>query len=601
MGWAALRRTPVAVLLAAAVGLAAAWLLKESAAGERAESLLYDAQVRGLRARRADGERVPGAAEFAIVGIDSATLEDAGLPLAMIHLPLAAALQRIARAGPRAIALDLVLPDHGIDRWIPGADEALASALAAAQRAAPLVFVVEPRADGTLRAPYAPFAAALGGRGAVTALVPVDGDGVVRRFDPALSAPGAPALAAALAGRLAMPRGASEAGWIDFVHGEPFSYVPLSGLAVPASAEGAQRDRALFGGRVVLVGAVLPFVDRVRLPVALAGWDYPHTAPPAVLVHAQLLRSALGRGMIHDAPAGWIALAAVALLACGLLPAGRLRAIALAAGGAGLVAVSTAALDAGWRLPLVAPLAAGVAAAATLTVLQLALAQRERARLTAAFAGYVSAPVLQALLDGRIDTAPRRRPMAFVFADLRGFTPWSEAEPAERVFDVLNRYFAIITPRVHALGGSIDNFRGDGIMILFGAPEPHPRPCDAAFEAARAIVQEARAFFSGEPGLARHGLDLAVGIAYGEAVCGDLGSDDRRDFTAIGDAANVAARLQDLAKSLDYPVLMTMQVVAGLQRRSGEPACEGSTPVALGRVSLRGHSPVEIAGWRPGP
>jgi len=97
----------------------------------------------------------------------------------------------------------------------------------------------------------------------------------------------------------------------------------------------------------------------------------------------------------------------------------------------------------------------------------------------------------------------------------------------------------------------------------------------------------------------RSGLDLAVGISFGEAVFGDLGSGERKDFTAIGDVVNVAARLQDLSKSLGYP-----PDDDGSVRPARPDALAGSRflqsgSLPLGEVALRGHSPVSIAGLAP--
>jgi adenylate cyclase len=188
-----------------------------------------------------------------------------------------------------------------------------------------------------------------------------------------------------------------------------------------------------------------------------------------------------------------------------------------------------------------------------------------------------------------------RRPMAFMFADLRGFTGWSERTEPEQVLEVLNRYYGAVTPIVHFHGGTIDNFRGDGIMVMFGAPEPHAAPCEGAFRAARGIL--AALDDLNRTQLASYGVSLsvAIGLAFGDAVFGDLGSADRKDFTALGDAVNVAARLQDLAKSLGFPVLMTAAFAANL---APETRAE-SAPEELGEAPIKGHSSVAIAGWPP--
>lgn len=583
---------PVAALWVAA-------LLADYAGLAMIDDRLFDLQVRLIRAWR--GGEVEGAgADVRIVGIDQATLDRAGVPIALIHSVLGQALDGISNAGARAIAIDLVLPERSFDRLVPGADADLIRALSQARQRAPLVFVLEPDVSGHLRAPFAPFVAAVGQDGLVTAQLPVDRDGVVRRFDPGLSAPGLRTLAGEISHRLGRQADAAQPGWIDYTRGGAFSYMPLIDVAEAAKSGLAASLRERFAGRIVVIGSVLPYVDRVAQPVSLLAWEYPNTAPPAVVIHAQLLRSILGSGLIRSAP-GWLAAAlALALSLIAWVPqiAWRWGALAVAAVAGLLLATLLHAL--GWRLGLAAPLAAGFMAVALRTSLDVTTARRERARLAQTFGGYVSPQVFEAIVAGRMGAVMGRREMAFLFADLRGFTAWSERTEPAQVFDVLNRYFAAVTPHIHRHGGTIDNFRGDGLMVLFGAPEPHAQPCRAAFDAACAIVKHGRPLLEGVAAPEQAALDLAVGIAFGEAVYGDLGSGERKDFTAIGDAVNVAARLQDLSKSLGYPVLMTMAVFERLgPMHSPDPDSADPGPCALGEVALRGHSPVSIAGWRP--
>lgn len=584
--------------LVPAVALLGAVALSNYAGFEMVDDRLFDAQARLVRAWRA-GQVERADPDVRIVGIDQATLDRAGVPIALIHGVLGQALDSISRAGARAIAIDLVLPERSFDQLVPGADAALIRALSRARHRAPLVFVLEPDVSGRLRAPFAPFVAAVGEHGLVTAQLPVDRDGVVRRFDPRLSAPGLRTLAGEISYRLGREASAAQPGWIDYTRGAAFSYLPLIDAAEAGpGVEASMREH--FEGRVVVIGSVLPYVDRVAQPVSLLAWEYPDTAPPAVVIHAQLLRSILGSGLIRGAP-DWLAAAlAVALALTGWVSrtGARWSALGLAAI-AGLM-LATALHAFGWRLGITTPLASGFIAVALRTSLDAAGARRERLRLAQTFGGYVSPQVFEAIVAGRMGAVTGRRQMAFLFADLRGFTAWSERTEPAQVFDVLNRYFAAVTPHIHRHGGTIDNFRGDGLMVLFGAPELHAGPCRAAFDAARDIVRYGRPLLEGVTAPEQVALDLAVGIAFGEAVYGDLGSGERRDFTAIGDAVNVAARLQDLSKSLGYPVLMTMAVFERLGLMPAlDPDSADANPRELGEVALRGHSPVSIAGWRP--
>jgi class 3 adenylate cyclase len=236
---------------------------------------------------------------------------------------------------------------------------------------------------------------------------------------------------------------------------------------------------------------------------------------------------------------------------------------------------------------------AGLVAVGLRTAFDVGAARASRQHLAQTFGGYVSPQLLRAILSGDVDAGHGRRTMAFMFADLRGFTSWSEARRNDpgAVLAVLNRYYATVTPIIHRHGGTIDNFRGDGIMVMFGAPVPLDDACGAAFAAARQMIVALQRL--NETELKAQGLTLEVGmgLAWGDAVYGDLGSDDRKDFTALGDAVNVAARLQDLSKTLGYPVLMTAEFLEHVTERDGI--------VALGEAPLKGHSPVAIAGWRP--
>lgn len=556
----------------------------------RVDLALFDAQVAVLR-------RVLGAAggdDVVLVGIDDGSLAASGepLPLSLLHVQLGRALEAIARAAPRLTAIDVALPAAAVESLRPGHDAALMRGLIAVREAGAVVVTLSSDAAGRAGTPYAPFIAAAGEDAFGFALYPVDADNVVRRFDPARTA-GAPSFLGRIAERLGREPQVARAGFIDFTRGAPFQYVPL--------AEAARRIddheflRAHFAGKVVLIGSVLPYVDRLPQPVNLAAWEPHAAAPPGVVLNAQAVRSILGRGLIHEAPAALpLAIAGVfALLA--LVSALALRWSALALAIALSFALAAAAHYNGVFVPLAAAWIAGGAAVALRTSADVLLARQERRRLTQTFGGYVSPQLLRAILDGRVDVAGGRRAMAFLFADLRGFTGWSERTPPEKVLAVLNRYYATVTPILHRHGGTIDNFRGDGIMVMFGAPEPHPAPCDAAFAAAREMIEAVARLNRAELEALGAPLAVSIGLAYGDAVFGDLGSPERKDFTAIGDAVNVAARLQDLAKTFGFPVLMT----ADFEARLAPPTRQRFAAEPLGEAPIKGHSPVAIAGWPP--
>jgi adenylate cyclase len=386
-------------------------------------------------------------------------------------------------------------------------------------------------------------------------------------------------------------------GWIDFTRGAAFDYVPLQDVVRWQRAGSREQLLAHFRGQVVLVGSVLPYLDRLRLPAPLTRWEEAVVPPPGLIANAQVLRNALGGGLVRPLPRllAWLALAGLAAAA---LPAhAALRYLLLAAGIGMALAGGTLLHAAGWFFAPGAAIVAGIGAVALRTGLDLAGARRDRERLARNFGGYLSPALLRSMFEEtRDDAAERqgvRRPIALLFADLQDFTQRTEHSDPEHIRVVLNRYYAAITPGLHARGGVIDNFRGDGIMVMFGALQKIDRPCDAALAAAAELLRQIDRLNREE--LVPHGIAavrVTMGLAYGDVVYGEVGSPDRRDFTALGDAVNVAAHLQGIAKQVGYPLVMTAVFAENL-----------ADPVAglvdLGMPALKGHSPLRLYAWSP--
>jgi len=605
-------------LLAAALGVALALLDSQAyLLGARLDERAFDAQVSLVRALRPAAGGAPHA-DIVLVGVDEASLDGLAVPLSLLHATLGTALSAIASAQPRAIGLDIALPERSFDRLLPGLDAGLLQGLQAARGAAPFAVALDTNADGQVRVPYAPLLAVAGGAAAFgLPLFPIDCDGVVRRFEPdagragsaagahcgpaagaaVISGRAAPTFAGCLAAQLGRPSALAESGWIDFTRGTAFDYVSLQDVIRWQRSAARDTLRARFHGQVVLVGSVLPYIDRLRLPAALTRWEHAVVPPPGLIANAQVLRNALGGGLVRQPPGLflWLALAGTAAVA---LPARAAVRYLLLAAALALVFAGGALLHAaGWFLAPGAAMIAGVSAVTLRTGFDLASARRQRERLARNFGGYLSPALLRILLeDTRDDARARlgvRRPIALLFADLQDFTRRTEQSDPEQIRAVLNRYYAAITPGLHAQGGVIDNFRGDGIMVMFGALEELERPCDAALAAAFQLLEQIERLNREEllpRGIAPVGVTM--GLAYGDVVYGEVGSPDRRDFTALGDAVNVAAHLQGIAKQVGYPLVMTAVFAANL-----EPAAVGLTD--LGEVVLKGHSPLRLYAGSP--
>ncbi len=176
-----------------------------------------------------------------------------------------------------------------------------------------------------------------------------------------------------------------------------------------------------------------------------------------------------------------------------------------------------------------------------------ALQQKER--IQNAFGRYVSGFVLDQLLETPEggDLGGVEREVTLLFADIRRFTRLSEGMKARDVVALLNEVFELASECILRHGGTIDKFMGDSVMAYFGAPIPQPdhprRAVAAALDLRRAIARR-------NTSLAGAGIpvELGFGIHTGSVVVGNIGSERRTDFTAVGDAVNVAHRLEKLAR-----------------------------------------------------
>jgi len=527
---------------------------------------------------------------IAIVGLDEPSLGALSEPQSLLLKPLARAITAIAGAKPRAIGLDIVLPDRSYDEFAPGSDMAMVTALLATRRDTPLVAGVTTRDDGTVRE-IAPAIRAAAGRSGL-ALLPVDHDGRVRRFDERLGVDEIPV--PTLVGELARALGLRvDYGHIQYALGDGYDYIPLRQVLDWAGAGDRASLQRAFGDRIVLIGAVLPYEDRFAQPVPLARWD-PMRDAPGVLVHAQALRSLEADAIVRPVALPWQAALLIVAASLWFLNAWHWRLFAFCAFATLAFLVSTLALRSGYDLPIGTSLRVAIAAVALKSALEAWQVRQERARLRAQFGGYVSPGVLDAILGGRLDDDARRgrRKLAFLFVDVRGFVELTSHHAPERVLDLLNRYFGAMTPVLHAHGGTIDNFRGDGLMAIFGAPNPMANPAAAAAAAARDMLAKLPAL---NRDLVAHGhpaIGIGISMAFGVAVVGNVGSRERFNYTALGDGANVASRLQEVAKSTGYPIVATEALV--------EAAGEVDRWILLGHFAIRGHPDVVVYGWPVG-
>ena len=183
------------------------------------------------------------------------------------------------------------------------------------------------------------------------------------------------------------------------------------------------------------------------------------------------------------------------------------------------------------------------------------------------------------------------RRAAVLFSDIRGFSTLAERMDPQAVVALLNEYLTAMTGATAAFGGYINNFIGDAIVVVFGAPIPQSDAERRAVLAALAMRDALVALNVRRTARGDVPIETGIGIAAGDMVAGQIGSPERMLYTVIGDAVNVASRLETLTK--EYPgksILVTLRVAQAL---ASDPALPRVEP--LGLIKLKGRTePVEV-------
>ena len=177
------------------------------------------------------------------------------------------------------------------------------------------------------------------------------------------------------------------------------------------------------------------------------------------------------------------------------------------------------------------------------------LAQVEKSeRIARSFERYVAPHVVTALLKDpeAVVLGGSRQRATMMFADIRGFTELSERLMPEEVVEMLNRYLDPVVNVIFSNSGLLDKFYGDGIMAVFGAPRPSDDDAQRAVTAAQQILEQVQSL-NAQPGVTWP-LSVSIGLATGDVVAGHIGSERRLEYTVIGDAVNLASRLQAIAE-----------------------------------------------------
>jgi adenylate cyclase len=221
--------------------------------------------------------------------------------------------------------------------------------------------------------------------------------------------------------------------------------------------------------------------------------------------------------------------------------------------------------------------------------------EQEKQRIRELFQRYVAPTVVERLIEGieQVALGGKRQVVTILFADIRGFTSFSEMRMPEELVEILNRHLSLAAQAVLEQEGTLDKFMGDAVMALFNAPLPQPDHTLRAVRAAMAMQEAIAAYHRELDSEAR--LSFGVGINVGEAVMGNVGTAELMNYTAIGDSVNLARRLQENAEA--------GQIL--LSQSAYEAVREHVRVRALKPIKVKGRSgtePVyELVGLKEGP
>jgi len=179
-------------------------------------------------------------------------------------------------------------------------------------------------------------------------------------------------------------------------------------------------------------------------------------------------------------------------------------------------------------------------------------------RLMSTLSRYVTRQLAEQLMKDRerLKLGGNRSLVAVLFSDIRNFTTLSETYSAEEVVALLNDYFTRMIEPIFRYEGTLDKFIGDAIMAVFGAPLKHEDDAERAVRAALDMRRALRAYNKERLARGVPLIETGIGITMGEAISGNIGSEQRMDYTVIGDTVNVASRLESLTKTYEYKILI---------------------------------------------
>jgi adenylate cyclase len=372
-------------------------------------------------------------------------------------------------------------------------------------------------------------------------------------------------------------RGRALISFLGSGEGESFPHVSAADVMSGAA------PREALAGKLVFVGYTDAARDTVVTPF--------NTNLHGVELHATLVHNVLHGELLRQS-GPWVAVLTILLLGAMITGAqhNRIRRrrawVAAAVGGmllVGYLIVAQMTFAGGLVLEVVAPLGSVLVVILASLAAGLATEGREKAQLRAAFSQYVQGTLVDRILadPNRIRLGGVRRELTVLFSDIRGFSRFSEGLEPEELSAFLNEYLTPMTELVMDSGGMLDKYIGDAIMAVYGAPlemkDHAERACEAALRMQEALAPLNRDWTS--RGLPE--IHIGVGINTGPMSVGNMGSEARFDYTVLGDAVNLGARLESMTKEVGGQILVG--------ERTAEAAADRFAFRELARVRVQGR------------
>jgi adenylate cyclase len=346
-----------------------------------------------------------------------------------------------------------------------------------------------------------------------------------------------------------------------------------------------QAPAGFFKGKIALVGPIAPSLQDIH--------ETPYDAVmPGAEYQANVLQTAREGFPLHDS-ATWVDIVLIVVLGfVAPLASIRLRLWGIAVGiAAGLVyaLVVQLAFNSGAILSFTYPIGALALSTVGSLAVHYVTEAFERERVREVFGRFVPESVVGAVLEqaegARLGGVGRYATV--MFSDLRGFTSFAEQLEPDQVIRVLNRYLtAMVDDAIIPNRGTLVDYMGDGIMAVFGAPIEMPDHADRALAAARAKLRELERFnqwMRAEYGFEKS-FRMGIGLNSGQVMSGNVGSEHRLAYTAIGDTTNTAARLEGMTKGTDYMLFMSASTKDALSQQPDDLAFVGDYEIR-GRVT----------------